>query len=214
MIKKNILTLLVLCLGMAAHTQNIRYSIRAGVNATNGSFTSSKYTGDSKFLPGGYVGIQMKVFFEPPIYFNPQLNLIRKGAEFSPNNTSDTAKIRLELNQLQLAPFLQYDFHKVGDAGFFINGSLSLYIAANGKETITKKNGSKTKQNMRFSKSAYGRFEGGMHLGTGYETKKWMLQLMYNRGLSNMYNGDNSEDYSGPKIKFHSISLGLAWYLN
>jgi hypothetical protein len=155
----------------------------------------------------------MKVFFDPPIYFNPQLNIIHKATQFAVKN-NDTATVRLELNQVQLAPFLQYDFHKPGEPGFNISGGLSLYTAVNGKETITRSNGSKAKKDMRFSKSAYGRFEGGLHLGVGYDTKKMVVQLMYNRGLSNMFNGDNTADYSGPVIKFHSVSLGLAWKLN
>lgn len=214
MFKKIILMLLIVCPVLFTNAQNIRYSLRAGINMTNGSFSSTRYSSDSKFLPGGYLGVQMKVFFDPPVYFNPQLNLVHKATEFTITNPSDTAKVKLELNQVQLAPFIQYDFHQPGSSGFFINGGLSLYAAINGKQTITKQDGSSAKTNMRFSKTAYGTFEAGMHLGAGYETNKWMLHLMYNRGLSNNYNGDNTDDYSGPKIKFHSVSLGLALYLN
>lgn len=212
--KKFFLLCLFFVVCLAARAQNIQYALKIGVNVSNGSYSSSQYSSSSNFLPGGYAGIQMKVLFDPPIYFNPQLNVLHKATEFTLNSNTDTAKVRLELNQLQIAPFLQYDFHKPGEAGFFINGSLSLYTAINGKETTTLKSGSKTKKDMRFSKSAYGRFEAGAHLGLGYETKKWMLQLMYNRGLSNMFNGDESADYSGPNIKFNTISLGIGFNLN
>lgn len=214
MTKKFFLFIVIICTTLFVNAQNVRYLIRGGVNATNGSFTTGKYKAGSSYLPGGYIGVQLKVFFDPPVYFAPQFNLLHKATEFKVNDNSDTAKIRLELNQFQIAPFLQYDFHQPGEAGVFINGSLSLYTAINGKETITKTSGAETKKNMLFSKSAYGRFEAGAHLGIGYETKKWVGQLMYNRGLSNMFNGDNSEDYSGPKIKFHSLTLGIGWYLN
>jgi hypothetical protein len=212
--KRNIflLTLFVIVF-VKLNAQNIQYALRFGANTTNGSFSSIRYSSDSKFLPGGYIGVQMKVFFDPPIYFNPQINIIHKATEFTVHN-NDTAKVRLELNQIQLAPYLQYDFHKKGEPGFNINGGLSLYTAINGKETITKSDGTKTKKDMRFSKTAYGRFEAGLHLGVGYDWKKIVIQLMYNRGLSNLYNGDNSIDFSGPVIKMHSISLGLAWNLN
>ncbi|RTL60934.1 MAG: PorT family protein [Sphingobacteriales bacterium] len=195
------------------NAQNIQYALRLGANATNGSLSSTRYSSDSKFLPGGYVGVQMKVFFDPPIYFNPQLNIIHKGTEFMVRN-NDTVKLKLEINQIQLAPYLQVDFHKKGEPGFNINGGLSLYTAINGKETITKSDGITTKKDMRFSKTAYGRFEAGIHLGVGYDVKKISIQLMYNRGFSNLFNGDNSSDFSGPVIKMHSVSLGLAWYLN
>ncbi|MBI3720383.1 MAG: PorT family protein [Sphingobacteriales bacterium] len=212
--KRNIFLLIFFVVAFVKlNAQNIQYALRIGGNVTNGSFSSIRYSSDSKFLPGGYIGVQMKVFFDPPIYFNPQFNIIHKGTEFTVHN-NDTAKVRLELNQIQLAPYLQYDFHKKGEPGFNINGGLSLYTAINGKETITKSDGSKTKKDMKFSKTAYGRFEGGIHLGVGYDLKKIAIQLMYNRGLSNLYNGDNSTDYSGPVIKMHSVSLGLAWYLN
>lgn len=207
-----LLTLFIISLAKV-NAQNIQYALRFGANATNGSFSSTRYSSDSKFLPGGYVGVQMKVFFDPPIYFNPQINIIHKGTEYAVHN-NDTAKVRLELNQIQLAPYLQIDLHKKGAPGFNINGGLSLYTAINGKETITKSDGSKTKKDMRFSKTAYGRFEGGIHLGVGYDVKKIAIQLMYNRGLSNLFNGDNSPDYSGPVIKMHSVSIGIAWYLN
>ena len=214
MTKKYFLLIIIFFTVTAVSAQNVKYMLKAGVNATNGSFTTGKYKAGSSYLPGGCIGLQFKVYFDPPVYFTPQFNLLHKATEFKVNNNSDTSKIRIELNQFQIAPFLQYDFHKPGEAGVFINGSLSLYTAINGKETITKTDGSKTKKDMRFSKSAYGRFEAGAHLGIGYETKKWVGQLMYNRGLSNMFNGDNSDYYTGPKIKFHTISLGIGWYLN
>ena len=158
--------------------------------------------------------MQLKVPVEPSLYFTPQLTLIHKSTEFAIKNNSDTATLLLSVNQVQVAPFLQYDFHKPGEAGFFLQGGLGLYISATGKSTVTSSSGSKTKTSMRFSKSAYGRFEAGAHIGVGYEAQnKLRVELMYNRGLSNMYNGDNSIDYSGPSVKFHSFSLGLGWYL-
>ncbi|MBI2731505.1 MAG: PorT family protein [Sphingobacteriales bacterium] len=214
MTKKFFLFTVIYLSAVIANAQNVRTLIRAGVNATNGTISIGDYKGSSSYLPGGFVGFQFKVFFEPPVYFSPQINLLHKGAEFKINNGTDTSNLRLELNQIQLAPFLQYDFHKPGEPGLFLNGSLSLYAAINGKETITKTNGSKVKSNMRFSKTAYDRFEAGAHIGIGYETNKWQAQLMYNRGLSNTYNGDNSEFYTGPKIKYHTLSFGIAWYLN
>ncbi|MGE5106010.1 MAG: porin family protein [Sphingobacteriales bacterium] len=214
MTKRFFLFIVIICATTLANAQNVRYLLRGGLNATNGTFTTGNYKASSSYLPGGYVGVQLKVFFDPPVYFAPQFNLLHKAAEFKVNDKSDTTKIRLELNQFQIAPFLQYDFHRPGEAGVFINGSLSLYTTINGKETITRSNNTTTKRDMKFSKSAYGRFEAGAHLGFGYETKKWVGQLMYNRGLSNMFNGDNSDDYSGPKIKFHTITLGIGWYLN
>jgi Outer membrane protein beta-barrel domain len=213
MTKKFLLSLLILCAGFTAGAQ-IKYALRLGGNVTNGSW-GGKYTGSSSYKPGFYAGVQMKVPFEPPVYFAPQLNLLHRSTEFSFKTHPDTAKVLVELNQVQLAPFIQYDFHKAGEAGFFVQGSLSLYIAVNGKSTVTATDGTKTKKNMSFSKSAYGRYEGGAHLGFGYETaKKLRIELMYNRGLSNMFNGDETEDYSGPKIKFHTINFGLGWYLN
>lgn len=214
MTKKYFLFIIILCTATLVSAQNVRYMLRAGLNGTNGSFSTGKFKASSSYLPGGYIGVQLKVNFEPPFYFTPQFNLLHKATEFKVPGNSDTSKIKIELNQFQIAPFLQYDFHKPGEAGWFLNGSLSLYTAINGKETVTNTNGSSTKKNMTFSKSAYGRFEAGAHLGIGYETKKFAAQLMYNRGLSNMFNGDNTDDYSGPKIKFHSISLGVGWYLN
>lgn len=214
MTKKLFLLMAIVLISQLVQAQKIHYLIRAGINGTNGYFSEAGQKGSASFLPGAYVGLQLKAGFEPPLYFTPQINLLHKATEFTLNNGTDTAKLRLELNQIQIAPFLQYDFHKDGQAGFFINGSLSLYTSISGKSTVTHKDGSKTKTNMRFSKTAYGTFEAGAHLGVGYEWNKLALQLMYHQGLSNMFNGDNSVYSTGPKIRFNSLSLGIGWYLN
>ena len=212
MTKKFFLSLLIVCVAFAGKAQ-IKYALRGGGNITNGNW-GGRYSGSSSFKPGAYAGLQMKVPFEPPVYFTPQFNLIYKSTAFDIKGNADTAKISLQLNQIQLAPFLQYDFHKEGEAGFFLQGGLSIYISATGKSTVTSSSGGKTKTDMRFSKSAYGRFEAGAHLGIGYEAAgKLRFELMYNRGLSNMYNGDNSINYSGPSVKFHTLNLGVGWYV-
>ena len=141
---------------------------------------------------GLHAGGMLKVGFDKNVFFSPQILYSRKCFTIHYNNIlqdSVTAS-KLLIHYIEIPVLLQFDTRSDGTGFFFLFGP-SASVAISGKEKRTFLDNGKKERAMRFSNTAYGRFEMNLVAKAGYCFKNNLIVTGgYSYGLGSIINDD------------------------
>ncbi len=185
------------------YAQNARFGFNGGILSAVSKVTSDNETSSSKSKIGFTVGVMADVPIGSNFSFQPGLSFLQKGGQDTQNDGTNTTKVTISVNCLELPLNLVY---KTGGkaGGFFIGAGPSLTYNLSGKIKATV-DGTTISQSIKFgsgSEDMLKRFELGGNFLTGYEFSNGLsLTLNYNIGFNNI-----SAD---PQSKWKSSYVGL-----
>jgi hypothetical protein len=170
---------------------------------------TAKFQGISlspKMKAGFTVGIFSDVPLSPNFSFQPALNFVQKGY----SSEDDTYSDKININYLEV-PF-NFVYSVKNNAGFFIGAGPSIAFGISGKEKYTDKivrpNSEDTKIKFGSSDDQMKRTDVGVNFLSGYKfAGGFLIAVNYNLGLTNVQNGDASQDGT-IKNRYFAIKLG------
>lgn len=177
---------------ISTHAQ-VSYGILGGIQQIDASVKIP----DGPDIPstagyGFHAGGILKVGFDKRIYFSPGLLYSLKGFTIHFNNMlqDSASSSRLQVHYVEIPLLLQFDTRPDGNGFFFLFGP-SASVAITGKEQRTFLNNSEKNRSMRFSNTAYGRFEMNLVAKVAYYFKNnVLLEGGYSYGLGSITNND------------------------
>jgi hypothetical protein len=209
------LTLIIcFCFLSAAAFSQVLFGVHAGVHNHTVDYkikdTAQTVTGEF----GYQAGVNLKVFFEGRLFFNPFLfySLKKYKVQFNkPSYPPSDAAINndVTMHTVEFAPLLQFDFSN-NPSHFFVRFGPSLDVAISGTEKfVLNTNNTMQQQSMVFNNSQYSRFAASGVIHLGYEIKNsFSIFAHYEHGFVSRNNADD-----GPKIFHRTIGISLGKYL-
>lgn len=217
------LFILFLTVSFSAQSQ----TIRAGVNAANISITNDGDVDESKMYGSFQVGITGDIKLAPVLYLQPGLLFTGKGARSQSGKTTDATYYRATTNPFYIEVPLNLVFKTPTKAvQFFAGAGPYLAIGMAGKNKVEGKFlnvAFNNEEKIKWSNddpgtgdyeegAGYGilkRFDYGLNLLTGIETKNIVLGLGYGHGLAKLQSGSNSSADDKNKHRVLSLTLGF-----
>ena len=208
---KSITTLLVLMILLTSNSLTAQSKIGITGGATFATVTA-KFQGISmspKMKAGFTAGIFSDVPLSSNFSFQPALNFVQKGYSIKDDTYSD----KININYLEIPLNLVYSIQN--NTGFFIGAGPSFAFGLSGKEKYTDKT---DPQNSEDIKVKFGsaddemkRLDIGANVLAGYAfTGGFLISANYNLGLTNIQNGDASQDGT---IKNRYFAIKVGWLL-
>lgn len=211
MMRRFALTICFVLFSLIGFSQ-VLFGVHAGVHNHSVNYTIGGTTQPSTAQFGYQFGVNLKVFFEERLFFNPFLlySLKKYQVRFNrPSYPPSDAAINNDVTMytIEFAPLLQYDF-SYHPSHFFIRFGPSLDVGVGGRETFDLNNNTKQTQNITYSNSQYSRFAASGVIHLGYEiNNNFSIFAHYEHGFVNRSNADD-----GPKIFHRTVGISLGKY--
>lgn len=205
---------LILIAGLSVNSQQVKYGVFLGPQATTVHYKINDTTQDNSYKFGFQAGFNMKIPLEGRLYFAPSIGYNLRGYKVKLKNSSPLPDIHAIDNNttfhtIELSALLQHDF-KLEYGHMFFRIGPSLDFALMGKEEFSVGNGQKVKRDMVFSFGDYGHYLASANLHFGYETTKFFIYAQYNYSLTTMGNND----FGPEKIANRAIGISFGTYFN
>lgn len=186
-IKKTALLWFCIVLAFSAMSQNrVDFGFRGGISTSHASTDLSDYTSDK--ITGYQGGAFLRIFFTKHIVFEPEAYFTKKGGELFKNDNGSDNQINFEISSLDVPlllgiKFLDLEFTRV----LIYTGPVMSFAHEKTVEFI--ENGIED-----FQKSAEHLLEStnwGYQVGGSLDIFMFTLDLRYEWGLNDIYEGDN-----------------------
>jgi hypothetical protein len=197
-----------LALSVSVCSAQVILGVHAGVHQHTVDYTITDIPQPVTAETGFEAGVNLKVFFEEKLFFNPFLfySLKKYRVSFnSPSYPPSDAAVNndVTMHTVEFAPLLQYDF-SYNPSHFFIRFGPSVDIGVGGKEKFDLNNNTTQSQSVTYSNTQYSRVALSAIGHLGYEfNNSFSVFGYYEYGFGSRNNADD-----GPKI-FHRV-LGIA----
>ena len=183
------------------------FGIRAGANFATQTFEEEGFDVEPDSKVGLYIGAIAKFDLGSNLGLRVELNFNQHGYQTEGDFTGDT---KVNVNYLDIPILVQYDIPTEGKIGAYLNAGPQLGYALNG----TFDDGDE-KQDIDFEDDEYARLDYGLAFGggIGFDVaggKMLFLELRYYLGLANLYDGDDSDDFT---VNNRGFQVGLAFML-
>lgn len=203
--------------------------IRAGVNAANISITNDGDVDENKFLASFQVGFTGDVKITKFLYFQPGILFTGKGSKTESGQKTDATYYRATTNpyyaEIPLNIVFKTPNEKKGPR-FFAGAGAYLGVGVAGRNKTEGKLlgvAFKSESDIEWSNddpgtldyeegAGYGimkRFDYGINLLTGIETKHAVIGLGYGHGLAKLQSGSNSSADDKNKHRVLSLTVGV-----
>lgn len=200
--KKVIILMLAIGLNGTIFAQLPAFSIgpKIGYNTTKLSTDASTVSSDlkNKFQFGAFVRIGSK------FYIQPEVNYVTKGGVLKSNDAGTTITQNITLKTLTIPLLIGYKFVDLKVASLHLVGGPVASYALNKKLSVTNPGASWPVNTTDDIKNA----SWAIQAGAGIDVLMLTLDIRYEIGLSNMYNGSNV-NMKSLKNNLLNVSLGL-----
>jgi hypothetical protein len=186
-IKKTAVLLFGLLLAFSTMSQNrVDFGFRGGISTSQVSTDLSDYTSDK--ITGYQGGAFLRIFFTKHIVFEPEAYFTKKGGELFNNDNGNENQISFEINSIDVPLLLGIKFFDLDFTRLLIyTGPVMSFAHDKSVEFI--ENGDED-----FQKSASHLLEStnwSYQLGGSLDILIFTLDLRYEWGLNDIYEGDN-----------------------
>jgi hypothetical protein len=178
---KKILSMILLVAAMSATAPAMDWGLKAGPSFSRFRFSERLDQGWrslSSFQIGAFLGVRLfgNVVLRPEILFS------RLGGEFTSNYAGTDIRLRERLDYLVLPVLVKFEIPLSSDAAIRVCGG-GYTAALIGAKTVMNYRGETFKEDIRREIHT---FDYGYCLGMEVDWKNYILELRYNRGLSDI----------------------------
>lgn len=200
------------CFFSLVSSAQVLVGIHAGIQQHTVDYKIQDVTQPVTGQTGFEAGVNMKVFFEEKLFFNPFLFYSLKKYKVSFNKPSyppsDAAlNDDVTMHTIEFAPLLQYDF-TYNPSHLFIRFGPSVDIGVGGNEHFDLQNNTTQQQKLTFSNAQYSRIALSAVGHVGFEfNNNFSIFGFYEYGFGSRNNADD-----GPKIFHRTFGIALGKY--
>lgn len=212
--RKFTIVVVLLCSYLFTQAQN-RYAIKGGINYSGAKVVfinevlAIKTNQPSKQKMGYGIGVLADYQLEGPIHFTPTVMYNMRGYTYTPTY-GDISKYENTIHYFDINPAFSYHFKTGVKSSFIVFAGPQLGFALMGKEKTTV-NGVTTSNNMKFNMEwDYSLVDLGVKGGIGYHGKKFLVDLSYYLGASNINNVVESDHRN---IKNRMVSFNIGYFI-
>lgn len=202
---------LLCCLFLAGNAQ-IDLFVFGGPQATTARYMIDGVKQETKYKPGGFIGIGSKMRLEGIFSFSPAIFYSYKGYKVDYNRSSpfpqpDALNNNVSLHTIEVAPLLQFDLSRKVNH-LFIKVGPSIDINISGNEKLDLNNNTSIDRKMVFDFNSYSYIGASLMGQLGYEvSNKFNIALQYSLGIGSINNNEN-----GPSIKHRAAGVSVGYF--
>ena len=220
---KIIVAAILLITGVSVHGQ----IFRAGVNLANISVTNDGDIDDNKMLTSFQVGVSGDVFITKHFFFQPGIYLTGKGSKTQSGSTTDATYFRATSNPYYVEIPANFVFKTDPlPVKFFAGAGPYIAMGVAGKNKVDGKflgTSFSSEENIKWSNddpstfdyeegagySIMKRFDYGVNILGGIETRGAVFSVNYGLGLAKLQSGSNSSADDKNKHRVLSFVVGI-----
>ena len=199
--KKVLFIAVVVLLGLGnVNAQEVKFGAKVGLNSSN--FTGDLEDSDAKI--GFNLGAFAEISLSDKFIFQPELLFSTQGASFEDSTDSEAYKRTIKANYLNIPLLIKYGVTDKFALEF--GPQLGFLLSAKGKAegTFDGQAISEEEDLKDFFKS----IDFGLNFGASFDVaKNIMIGIRYNLGLSDITDGEDSEDFKVQNAVF-SFAVG------